>query len=46
VDQPGQQQIEQMHHQAHAACFIASSVKTEVRCEPVFSELLGVLNDE
>ncbi|MDO9071677.1 MAG: OsmC family protein [Rubrivivax sp.] len=23
-----------LHHAAHEACFIASSVKTEVRCEP------------
>jgi len=24
-----------MHHEAHEECFIANSVKTEVRCEPV-----------
>ena len=24
-----------LHHQAHAACFIANSVKTEVLCEPL-----------
>jgi organic hydroperoxide reductase OsmC/OhrA len=24
-----------LHHEAHEACFIASSVKTEVRSEPV-----------
>ncbi|WP_028007356.1 OsmC family protein [Solimonas flava] len=24
-----------MHHEAHEQCFIANSVKTEVRCEPV-----------
>jgi organic hydroperoxide reductase OsmC/OhrA len=24
-----------MHHEAHALCFIANSVKTDVRCEPV-----------
>jgi organic hydroperoxide reductase OsmC/OhrA len=24
-----------MHHEAHDECFIANSVKTEVRCEPV-----------
>lgn len=23
-----------LHHQAHAECFIANSVKTDVRCEP------------
>jgi organic hydroperoxide reductase OsmC/OhrA len=25
---------EALHHEAHEECFIASSVKTEVRCEP------------
>lgn len=29
--------IEAMHEKAHSECFIASSVKTEVLCEPVFS---------
>jgi len=24
-----------MHHEAHEQCFIANSVKTDVRCEPV-----------
>ncbi|MGH6627960.1 MAG: OsmC family protein [Burkholderiaceae bacterium] len=32
---PTREQIEQMHHEAHEECFIANSVKTEVRCEPV-----------
>ena len=27
--------VAQVHHRAHESCFIASSVKTEVRCEPV-----------
>ena len=27
--------LESMHHQAHAQCFIANSVKTEVLCEPI-----------
>lgn len=35
---PGRADIERLHHQAHGECFIASSVKTEVRCEPVFPE--------
>jgi organic hydroperoxide reductase OsmC/OhrA len=26
--------IERLHHRAHEACFIANSVKSEVRCEP------------
>jgi organic hydroperoxide reductase OsmC/OhrA len=34
---PSQAQVVQMHHAAHEACFIANSVKTEVRCEPVFA---------
>lgn len=33
---PTREQVVQMHHRAHDECFIANSVKTEVRCEPVF----------
>jgi len=33
---PERAEIERLHHEAHEACFIANSVKTEVRCEPVF----------
>jgi organic hydroperoxide reductase OsmC/OhrA len=36
---PTQAQVEELHHQAHDECFIANSVKTEVRCEPVFGEI-------
>lgn len=32
---PTQAQILDMHHQAHEECFIANSVKTEIRCEPI-----------
>ena len=32
---PTVEENEAMHHEAHEECFIASSVKTEVRCEPV-----------
>jgi organic hydroperoxide reductase OsmC/OhrA len=32
--QPNGAEHAALHHQAHAACFIANSVKTEVRCEP------------
>lgn len=35
---PGREAVEAMHHRAHAECFIANSVRTEVRCEPVFAE--------
>ena len=33
--QPDWAAIHRLHEQAHAACFIANSVKTDVRCEPV-----------
>lgn len=33
--QPTPQQLAELHHRSHEECFIASSVKTEVRCEPI-----------
>ena len=33
---PSHEDIQHMHHKAHDECFIATSVKSEVRCEPVF----------
>lgn len=35
--QPQRADIEALHRKAHEECFIANSVKSEVRCEPVFS---------
>ena len=32
---PSSEEIRSMHHAAHEACFIANSVRTDVRCEPV-----------
>lgn len=32
---PTVDEIKQMHHEAHQDCFLANSVKTELRCEPV-----------
>ncbi len=32
---PTQVELVSMHEDAHARCFIANSVKTDVRCEPV-----------
>ena len=32
---PTREEIEAMHRKAHEECFIANSVKSEVRCEPV-----------
>ncbi len=31
---PTREELAVMHHEAHDECFIARSVKTEVRCEP------------
>jgi organic hydroperoxide reductase OsmC/OhrA len=31
---PSAQDLERLHHRAHEECFIANSVKTDVRCEP------------
>jgi organic hydroperoxide reductase OsmC/OhrA len=36
---PTDDEINQMHHIAHDECFIANSVRTEVRCEPVFASV-------
>jgi organic hydroperoxide reductase OsmC/OhrA len=33
---PSREEIDQLHHEAHEECFLASSVKTEMRCEPVY----------
>ena len=36
---PAADELIAMHHEAHEQCFIASSVKTDVRCEPVLAAL-------
>jgi organic hydroperoxide reductase OsmC/OhrA len=33
-DAPGADIVEALHHAAHEECFIANSVRTDVRCEP------------
>jgi organic hydroperoxide reductase OsmC/OhrA len=33
---PSQSELDQLHHEAHEACFIASSVKSDVNIEPVY----------
>lgn len=33
---PARAEIDALHHAAHDACFIANSVKCDVRCEPVY----------
>jgi organic hydroperoxide reductase OsmC/OhrA len=32
---PAEDEVAALHHEAHEKCFIANSVKTDVRCEPV-----------
>ncbi len=32
---PSPEELATMHHEAHEQCYIANSVKAEVRCEPV-----------
>lgn len=32
--QPTHEELEQLHHKAHEECYIANSVKTEIRVEP------------
>lgn len=39
--QPTRAEVEALHHGAHERCFIANSVTTEVRCEPVYGEAIG-----
>lgn len=36
---PTRAELDQIHHEAHRECFIANSVKSEVRCEPVYGDL-------
>jgi organic hydroperoxide reductase OsmC/OhrA len=31
---PTREELVRLHHEAHDSCFIANSVKTEIRCEP------------
>lgn len=33
---PTRVEVDAMHHEAHEECYIANSVKSEVRCEPVY----------
>ena len=35
VRRPDAEELQRLHHRAHDECFIANSVTTEVRCEPV-----------
>src|SRR5262245_16656066 len=44
--QPSDAEHRATHHEAHERCFIASSVKTEVRCEPSIAENSSVARKE
>ncbi len=35
--QPSRSEIDAMHHEAHGACFIANSLRSDIRCEPVYA---------
>jgi organic hydroperoxide reductase OsmC/OhrA len=37
-NRPAAEQIADLHHRAHEACFIANSVKTEVAVAPIAEE--------
>jgi organic hydroperoxide reductase OsmC/OhrA len=37
ADAPAREVLDEIHHAAHEACFIATSVKTEIRTEPTFA---------
>lgn len=43
--QPDHQQLDALHEAAHAQCFIANSVLTDVRCEPVLASMTGHSSD-
>ena len=36
---PSRAELDAMHHAAHADCFIANSVRSDVRCEPVYGDM-------
>lgn len=36
AQRPTREQLTALHHEAHERCYIANSVKSEVRCEPVW----------
>lgn len=39
---PTEQVFDAMHHEAHAECFIANSVKSQVQCEPTMENSSSV----
>ena len=41
---PSREELDRMHHDAHEECFIANSVNTLVRCEPVHAGTTGEMS--
>lgn len=39
MTKPTKQELTTLHHEAHEKCYIASSITTEVICEPVYAEI-------
>jgi organic hydroperoxide reductase OsmC/OhrA len=37
-ERPTREQLDELHHKAHEECFIANSVTTDVRCEPMHAD--------
>lgn len=35
---PTHEQLDRLYHVAHEECFITNSVRTELRCEPVYGD--------
>ena len=38
AEPPGKMEQAELHHEAHERCFLARSVRSEVRCEPQYPE--------
>jgi organic hydroperoxide reductase OsmC/OhrA len=38
---PSREELDELHHKAHEECFIANSVLTDVRCEPMIDMEAG-----
>jgi organic hydroperoxide reductase OsmC/OhrA len=36
---PSHEQLMALHHRAHEECYIANSVRSEVRCEPILDSV-------
>jgi organic hydroperoxide reductase OsmC/OhrA len=34
---PSHAQIDELHHEAHGECYVANSVTTDIRCEPIYA---------